>query len=247
MRLPRIVLVTGTDTGVGKTATTAALAVVLRRRGVSVAVYKPVQTGGAYGDSDIAEIARLAGDVTARVGAVLREPLAPRAAAALDRVGLPPMAEHVETIAGLAAQHDHVIVEGAGGLLVELDDDGGTLATLAPAVTARGLSVGVVVVTRAALGTLNHTALTLEALRGRAIDVVGVVVGSVPAVPGTAERSNLEAFAAGEVALVGALPEGAPSLPPAQFREAASPWLAGLLPREAEVLSSGDGLRGGLA
>ncbi|HAG58068.1 MAG TPA: dethiobiotin synthase, partial [Arthrobacter bacterium] len=73
MNLPGIILVTGTDTGVGKTITTAALAAVLRGTGRSVAVYKPCQSGAADGDSDAAEIVRLAGDVTAETGIVLQE------------------------------------------------------------------------------------------------------------------------------------------------------------------------------
>ncbi len=89
MNLPGIILVTGTDTGVGKTITTAALAAVLHGPGRRVAVYKPCQSGAAAGDSDTAEIIRLAGAVTAETGVVLQEPLAPVAAAAVDGTTLP--------------------------------------------------------------------------------------------------------------------------------------------------------------
>jgi dethiobiotin synthetase len=178
MNLPPVVLVTGTDTGVGKTITTAALAAVLNGTGRSVAVYKPCQSGAADGDSDAAEIVRLAG-VTAEAGVVLQEPLAPVAAAAIDGTPLPSLAAHALRIRELAGAHDHVLVEGAGGLLVELDSGGGTLADLGSL-----LAAAFVVVARPGLGTLNHTALTLEALSARGLDVLGVVLGSWPAQPG---------------------------------------------------------------
>ena len=87
----------------------------------------------------------------------------------------------------LAESHDTVIVEGAGGLLVRLDTDGGTLLDLAEA-----LAADVVVVVAAGLGTLNHTELTVSALRGRGLEPAGLVVGSWPAVPGLADQCNLD-------------------------------------------------------
>src|SRR6185437_1494508 len=102
MKLPPIVLVTGTDTGVGKTVTTAALASALQADGRSVAVYKPCQSGAVTGDSDCAEITRLAGPLTAEAGVVLQEPLAPVAAAALDGVTLPQLAAYAARVRELA-------------------------------------------------------------------------------------------------------------------------------------------------
>ncbi|MDQ4504378.1 dethiobiotin synthase [Sinomonas sp. ASV322] len=234
MKLPGIVVVTGTDTGVGKTVTTAALAAALRRRGRTVAVYKPVQTGSVHGDSDISEVRRLAGAVTAAAGAVFSEPLAPRPAAEFDGAALPHLSEHVRRIRELADAHNHVVVEGAGGLLVELDDDGATVADLAQAVDDAahdgGTRPGVVVVTRAALGTLNHTALTLEALERRGLRVLGLVLGVRPRKPGLAERDNMLRLASGDVPLVGAIPEGASDLTSEEFSERAAVWLAGLVP-----------------
>lgn len=254
MKLPRIIIVTGTDTGVGKTITTATLAAALLGPGddasedsVSrrVAVYKPCQTGAAIGDSDITEVARLAGAITAKAGMVLQEPLAPRAAAAVDGVTLPGIAEHTERILQLALEHDHVLVEGAGGILVDLDDEGRTLADLGielhsadlqPVELSRGAAdVCVVVVTRAALGTLNHTALTLEALRRRGLPILGIVVGSLPASPNQAEEGNLEVLAARDTPLLGAIPEGAALLPPTEFRRQATTWLPALGLQAQEV------------
>ncbi|OOP63683.1 dethiobiotin synthase [Arthrobacter sp. SRS-W-1-2016] len=223
MKLPPIVLVTGTDTGVGKTVTTAALASALQAEGRSVAVYKPCQSGAAVGDSDCTEIARLAGPLTAEAGVVLQEPLAPVPAAALDRVALPRLAAHATRVRELASTHDHVLVEGSGGLLVELDHDGGTLADLGRHL---GPDAGFVVVARPALGTLNHTALTLEALERRDLAIQGVVLGSWPDDPGVLEHGNRVTLGASRP-LLGVIPERAADLPPVTFREASAHWLSG--------------------
>ncbi|MCT9868633.1 dethiobiotin synthase [Paenarthrobacter aurescens] len=225
MKLPPIILVTGTDTGVGKTVTTAALTAALHQRGHSVAVYKPCQSGSVQGDSDCAEVVRLANPATAEAGVVLEEPMAPVPAAALDEVILPPLTAHAVRIRELSEEHDHVLVEGAGGLLVELDHDGGTLADLG---THLGDNAGFAVVARPALGTLNHTALTLEALDRRNLPVVGVVLGSWPATAGAVELSNRAAISSWAVRFLGAVPAGASGLGPADFRAQAYSWLEGL-------------------
>jgi hypothetical protein len=101
-----------------------------------------------------------------------------------------------------------VLVEGAGGLLVRFADDGWTLADL-----ARALAAPVLVVTAAGLGTLNHTALTLEVLACRGLRLAGgLVVGCWPARPDLAARCNvtdLEALSGQP--LGGAVPAGAPA------------------------------------
>ncbi len=84
-----VLVVTGTDTGVGKTVATAALACHGRLAGIDVAVCKPVQTGIADGDDDLADIGRLSGVTELRSLARLPEPLAPAAAAARAGVSLP--------------------------------------------------------------------------------------------------------------------------------------------------------------
>lgn len=223
MNLPDIILVTGTDTGVGKTITTAALAAVLQGQGRSVAVYKPCQSGAAAGDSDTAEIIRLTGVVTAETGIVLQEPLAPVAAAAIDGTPLPPLAVHAGRIREPATSHDHVLIEGAGGLLVELDSDGGTLAGLGAL-----LAAAFVLVACPALGTLNHTALTLEALEARELQILGIVLGSWPDNPDFLHHSNRHKLRSLRVPFLGAIPEQASKMPPSGFRADAAAWLNGL-------------------
>lgn len=225
MNLPTVVLITGTDTGVGKTTTTAALAAVLHGKGRSVAVYKPCQSGASAGDSDTAEVARLAGAVTTETGVVLGEPLAPVAAAGVDGAELPTLTAHAAKVKELAERHDHVLVEGAGGLLVALDSDGGTLADLG---SLLGADAGFVLVVRAALGTLNHTALTLESLERRDQQVVGIVLGSWPGDPEFVHHSNRQVLSSLPVPFLGSLPENASEMSPAAFRTEAAAWLNGL-------------------
>ncbi|CAL9357921.1 dethiobiotin synthase [Streptomyces sp. NPDC052644] len=219
-----VVVVSGTGTEIGKTVVTAAVAAAARAGGRSVAVLKPAQTGvgpGERGDAD--EVVRLAGPgVTGRELARFPEPLAPETAA--RRAGMAPVRpDAVAEAAGkLAAEYDLVLVEGAGGLLVRYDADGGTLAD-----AARMLDAPVLVVAAAGLGTLNLAALTGEALRARGLAQLGVVVGSWPKAPGLAERCNLADLPASAGApLLGAVPAGAGALAPGVFRSEAPGWLA---------------------
>lgn len=218
-----VLVVSGTGTEIGKTVVTAAVAAVAVAAGRSVAVLKPAQTGVAPGEpGDVFEVRRLAGEaVTGLELARFPEPLAPDTAA--RRAGMAPV--HPEQIAEaaekLAAEHDLVLVEGAGGLLVRFDEEGATLAD-----AARLLAAPVLVVTSAGLGTLNTTALTSEALRARGLGCLGVVVGSMPAEPDLAARCNLgDLPVVAGAPLLGVVPAGAGALAPVDFRARAASWL----------------------
>jgi len=208
-----VLFVTGTGTGVGKTVVTAALACHARQAGIDVAVCKPVQTGVDAGDDDLAEVARLSG-VTELAGcARYPQPLAPVAAAEATGTALPTREQLLTVIDGLDRPGRLTLVEGAGGLLVELAAAGVTLRDLAVDVGAAAL-----VAVGAELGTLNHTALTLEALAAKGVSCAGLVIGSWPAKPGPAETSNRAALA--RLAAVRAvLPAGAGRLGPAEFAD----------------------------
>ncbi|RRO16720.1 dethiobiotin synthase [Saccharopolyspora rhizosphaerae] len=213
-----IVFVTGTDTGVGKTVATAALAVHF---GPDVMVVKPAQTGADEPDVEVAR--RLAGCAVAQFSH-LADPLAPDTAARLRNLAVPSVGEHAARIRELACHHDVVIVEGSGGALVRLDTAGGTLPDLATDL-ARDHEVRVHVVTRLGLGTLNHTALTVEALRARGLEPAGLLLGSAPDNPDLAERCNLtELPRLTGVPVLAALPDGAGTLKPTQFRTQAPTW-----------------------
>jgi dethiobiotin synthetase len=202
-----IVVVTGTSTEVGKTAIAAAVAALGIAQGIRTAVFKPAQTGLQPGEpGDLAEVERLTPGVTAVEFARYPDPLSPEAAArhaSLRPLGL---AETANRVAALSADHDLVLVEGAGGLLVRFGPDGWTIADLAWALQAPVLTV-----ISPGLGTLNHTALTLEALKARGLTNAGIVIGRWPKDPDLATRRNvrdLETIAGRP--LSGALPEGAP-------------------------------------
>jgi dethiobiotin synthetase len=208
-----VLVVAGTDTGVGKTVVTAAFAALARARGEEVAVVKPAQTGVA-GDEpgDLDEVRRLAGIDDLHELARFPEPLAPATAARLAGLEPPTIADTAAAIEQLL-DRDLVLVEGSGGLLVHLDAHGGTLADVANA-----LAAPVVVVARAGLGTLNHTALTCEALRARGVECRGVVIGAWPGGGDLAARCNLDDLPtyAGEP-LIGCLPADAAALDPEAF------------------------------
>ena len=214
---------TGTGTGVGKTVVTAAVAALAAARGARVAVVKPAQTGVAADEpGDLDDVRRLAGVTDLHEHARFPDPLSPAAAA--RRAGLSPLDLRTSErlVRELADTRDLVLVEGAGGLLVRYDDEGATIADL-----ARDLAADVLVTVDPALGTLNHTALTLEAMAHRGLRLAGVVVGAWPPEPDLACRSNvrdLETLAARPLA--GALVAGAGALDAPQFLLAARDGLA---------------------
>ncbi|MCK2240301.1 MULTISPECIES: dethiobiotin synthase [unclassified Crossiella] len=201
-----VLVITGTGTEVGKTVVTAAVAALARAEGKRVAVLKPAQTGvGPNEPGDIDEVVRLTGAITARELARYPQPLAPATAA--RAAGMPPVrpAQIAAAATGLDADHDLVLLEGAGGLLVRFDTAGSTLADAAWA-----LGAPVLLVASAGLGVLNTATLTVEALRRRGLICQGLVVGSWPHQPDLACRHNLADLPeVTGVPLLGVLPEGA--------------------------------------
>lgn len=183
------IFITGTDTGVGKTVVAAALAFLLRQRGVRVGVMKPVTSGciekvGRLVSEDAELLAAGAGIAVSDEVApyLLREPVAPSAAAEKEGVRI----EFSRILAAyhrLADQYDFVIVEGAGGLMVPLA--GGLLV----ADLVKLLALPLLVVARPGLGTVNHTLLTCFAARQLELQVRGVVVNGFPENPGLAEAT----------------------------------------------------------
>ncbi len=184
-----VLVVTGTGTGVGKTIATAALAAAARQAGIPVAVCKPVQTGTAAGDDDLADVTRLTG-ISKVVGlARYPEPMAPLAAAEQAGRALPTKRTMLKLIRAVDHPGQLTLVEGAGGVLVEIAEDGVTLRDL-----AADLDAAVLVVTTAELGTLNHTALTIESIAAQNLSFAGLVIGNWPLPPGVVEASNRSAL-----------------------------------------------------
>jgi dethiobiotin synthetase len=189
--MPGGIFVTGTDTGVGKTVVGCALAEELRRRRVDVGVMKPVETGvGPQGPLDaisLLESAQTKDALDLVCPQRFALPAAPIVAAAAEGkvVALAAIRDAFEQ---LAARHERMVVEGAGGLLVPIARDY-SMADL-----ARELGLPLLVVTRASLGTINHTRLTLEVAVHRGLPIAGVVISHGPRAISTTDAKNLEAL-----------------------------------------------------
>jgi dethiobiotin synthetase len=196
--------ITGTDTGVGKTVVSCALARGLRSAGIDVGVMKPVETGVPEdGPADALALMRAAEvqDGVELVCPVQFElPAAPQAAALHANQSLDMQRIH-KAFNELQARHSFMLVEGAGGLLVPFDEKT-NMADL-----ATSLDLPVLIVARASLGTINHTLLSLEACAARDLDLAGVVISHSTGVLTDADARNLELLrtALGEQ-LIGEIP-----------------------------------------
>lgn len=174
--------VVGTDTGVGKTFVTAGLTGYLRREGIDAVALKPCQTG--YPDDDDAQFVRevCGDDDAATCLRHLEPPLAPAVAADRTDTQLSYAAIRRDC-AEIIDATELGVVEGIGGLRVPLADGRDVVDLVAD------LDLPALVVARSGLGTLNHTALTVEALRRRDVDIAGVVLNEFEGAS-TAARTN---------------------------------------------------------
>ena len=186
--LPKGIFVTGTDTGVGKTVVSAALAWALKGSGKRLAIIKPVQTGTNSGGLMDIEFTQSVIKTNYPVDAIcpyrFSLPLAPSVASRLagEQIDLKKINSAFQN---LSSNHDVVIVEGAGGLLVPITDN------YLMSDMARDLGLHLIIVARPDLGTLNHTLLTTESARHRGLKILGIVINKFPLTPGIAERTNL--------------------------------------------------------
>ena len=205
--VPPRLLVTGTDTGVGKTVVSAGLIAWLNAAGIAARGWKPVESGTAdHGGRpvDAALLHAAAGlgpDEELPVLYPLPEPLAPVLAARRQGVALVPS---VLDIGFEAASADVLVVEGVGGVLVEVAE--GLFVADLPA--RWGIPALVVAANR--LGVLSHTLLTVEALQSRGARVLGVVLNTVhegpPSLAEETNRDELERLLPGGVPVLGCVP-----------------------------------------
>jgi len=165
----RGLFITGTDTNVGKTVVAAALMHRFRKE-IPLRYWKPIQTGIEQ-DDDTATVRALAACDESEIfdeGVRLKRPISPHLAAKVS--GQKISTVQIYSLAAKNIGKESWIVEGAGGVLVPINDSEQMVDL------ARMLSLPVVVVTSTKLGTINHTLLTLEALRKRALIIAGVVM-----------------------------------------------------------------------
>ena len=167
----RGLFVTGTDTSVGKTVVSAALMHRFGREAL-LRYWKPIQTG-LEEDDDTAEVVRLGEcrrEDVIDAGVRLQRPLSPHLAARLGGVTI-----ELQPLVDVAEQSRHaLIVEGAGGALVPVNDRDFMTDLMSR------LALPVLIVSRSTLGTINHTLLTIEALRRRSLSIAGVVMVGPP-------------------------------------------------------------------
>ena len=191
------IFITGTDTGVGKTYVATGIAAALTRKDVNVGVMKPAETGcGMRAGLLIPRDAHLlmkAAKVRDSISLVnpyrFRKPLAPSIAAEQEgkRINLARIEGAFKT---LSRRHDFMIVEGAGGIMVPLTDSYTYLDL------AKAMGLHVLIIARPGLGTINHTLLTVAALRQRRIVIAGIVINYTNDFkPGLVEKLNPSAIA----------------------------------------------------
>lgn len=186
-RLPSL-FITGTDTGVGKTVVTGILASLYQQTGVKTGIEKPVITGVNLlipgGSPDLKFFKDIVPEIQNPVTSYQFEPaVSPHLAAAMSGVTIDPV--RIETDhQKLLLDCDAVLVEGAGGLLVPLNEDC-FIADL-----PLRLQLPVIIVSRPSLGTINHTLLTVECARNRGLQIAGIVINNYPPEPNLAETDN---------------------------------------------------------
>jgi dethiobiotin synthetase len=169
--------ITGTDTGVGKTVTTACLLALYRKHRLNVGVMKPVETGvdpecSSSANSDakfLMEIAQCADPLSEVCPVQLKTAASPFQAADIENHPID-IGRIINSFRQLADKYDHLLVEGVGGLLVPLKSNYLICDLI------RDLGLPLLVVGRNALGTINHTLLTLRAAEQAGISVKGVIL-----------------------------------------------------------------------
>ncbi|NPA16516.1 MAG: dethiobiotin synthase [Aquificae bacterium] len=172
--MPKSIFVTATDTGVGKTTVSAALAKILKDRGYSVGYYKPVETGCGQVCSDGELLSKITGQPLDEITVYrFTQPVAPFVAQQLEgeEIDINRLYAHLDS---LQSKYEYIIVEGAGGLKVPITEQYGQIYTYADFIYETGLPV--LIVAQAGLGTINHTALTVDVLNFINAEIRGIIL-----------------------------------------------------------------------
>ncbi len=180
----KILFVAGTDTGVGKTMVAGALASALRLKGLGVGVMKPISCGGLEDARFLAACAGIEEPMDLINPIALIAPLSPNVAARLEKKKID-LSRIDKAAAALKRKYDTLIIEGCGGLLVPV-----TGRLFVVDLVGR-LKAEVVLVSRSGLGAINHSLLSIEALRKRKIEPLGVIFNRLGGGPlSVPERTN---------------------------------------------------------
>ncbi len=177
------IFVTGTDTAVGKTVISGALAAALRSQGVETGVMKPFASGGW---DDILFLKKASGVDETREAITpfyFKYPLAPYASLKLEKRRFNPRG-WVKRLKPIWARHDFWVVEGIGGALVPITRDYDCLDA------AKETGFPILIVSRLGLGAINHSLLTVRAAQARGLRILGIVLNASGSRPGIAEKTN---------------------------------------------------------
>ncbi|WP_457621558.1 dethiobiotin synthase [Persephonella sp.] len=186
--MSKTVLITATDTGVGKTIVSASLASILRSQGKSVGYFKPIETGCDPLCPDALLLSKITGQHYDEVVLYrFKEAVAPYVAEREE-------GKHIkldlifDRIKHLQEMYEYLIIEGAGGVAVPITYHNDKIYTYLDLIS--DLNVNAVVVSRASLGTINHTYLTVESMKSRNIKIKGIILNGRSESPSLAEQTN---------------------------------------------------------
>lgn len=203
--LPRGIFITGTDTDVGKTVATAALACCMEKSGKNVTVIKPFQTGtGEDGLLDIEFIYKALGhdfELEDVCPVRLSNPLSPYSAAEIENTEINISSVLSSLKEKLLDSSGTVLFEGAGGLLVPITK------SYFMSDFAKDMGLSLIIVSRPGLGTLNHTLLTIEHAKQKGLQILGIIICNYPPTPGLAELLNINTILQlTDVEVIGVIP-----------------------------------------
>lgn len=172
----RCIFVAGTDTGIGKTIVAASLAAAMCSKNLRVAVMKPVSCGGLEDAHFLAKAIKLDEPLDKICPIQLKHPLSPNVAAHLEKTKID-LTRIDKAIKYFEKKYDYLVVEGCGGLLVPITDKFFVIDLI------QRVKASTILVSRSGLGAINHTLLSLEALRARKIKPIGVVFNRLSSGP----------------------------------------------------------------
>ncbi|PIC64328.1 dethiobiotin synthase [Sporosarcina sp. P13] len=201
-----VLFITGTDTDVGKTVATVLISDCLREHGRHFVPFKPVQTGavlqeGKWFAPDILTYGLSLDDELQPANYLLKTPCSPHLAASLEEMTIEPK-RLTQSVGQLERTYDGVVVEGAGGLYVPLTIDGFCLIDW-----MEELKAPVILVTRTGVGTINHTLLSIEAMKSRGIPIAGLLFNElVPQETGITEDNMRMIALLSDVPVIGIIP-----------------------------------------
>ena len=205
MKLPRTIFITGTDTGVGKTIVTAAVCSCIKSSGKRVAAMKPIQTGTDTQKTLDIEFVYKVLDEEFLIDDVcpyrFTKPLSPKLASEVSGKEI-----HVNDILSayktLEEKFEYVVIEGAGGILAPVKNNYFIVDLI------NEMESPVIIVTRPALGTINHTLLTIESAKNKGLSILGIIVNKYPIDPDDSELTNPDEIASiSGLPILGIIPE----------------------------------------